>query len=87
MKDTPEASCVAHVLQKQSTLKYFEKYTYYFSPYFKNHINDESYLALYKKTKKALPQLRMIQPVENFEKDYNNGWNKIKLQIINDNNE
>ena len=87
MKDTPEASCVAHVLQNQSTLKYFEKDTYYFSPYFKNHINDESYVALYEKTKKTLSQLRMIQPVENFEKDYNDQWSKIKLKITNDNNQ
>ena len=87
MKDTPEASCVARVLQNQSTLEDFEKSTYYFSPYFKNHIDDKSYIALYEKTKKTLPQLRMIQPVENFERDYNNRWSKIKLQIINDNNE
>jgi len=90
MKDTPEASCVARVLQNQSTLKHFEKSTYYFSPYFKNHIDDKSYVALvalYEKTKKTLPQLRMIQPVENFEKEYNDSWNKIKLQICNDNNE
>lgn len=87
MKDTPEASCAARVLQNQSTLEYFEKNTYYFSPYFKNHIADESYIALYEKTKKTLPQLRMIQPVENFEKEYNDSWNKIKLRISNDNNE
>lgn len=87
MKDTTEARCVARVLQNQSTLKQFEKYTYYFSPYFKNHIDDKSYIALYEKTKKTLPQLRMIQPVDNFEKEYNNSWNKIKLRISNDNNE
>lgn len=87
MKDTPEASCVARVLQNQSTLEDFEKNTYYFSPYFKNHINDKSYMALYEKTKKTLAQLRMIQPVENFEKDYNDRWSKIKLQISHDNNE
>ncbi len=87
MKETPEASCVARVLQNQSTLEYFENYSYYFSPYFKNHIDDESYIALYEKTKKTLPQLRMIQPVENFEKEYNDSWNKIKLRISNDNNE
>ncbi|MBA2710144.1 MAG: hypothetical protein H0U57_06095 [Tatlockia sp.] len=84
MKDTAETSCVANVLQNQSTLKYFENNTYYFSPYFKNHINDKSYLELYETTKKTLPQLRMIQPVENFEKDYNDNWNKIKLQISKD---
>lgn len=87
MKETPEASCVARVLQNQSTLEYFEKSTYYFSPYFKNHIDDKSYISLYEKTKRTLPQLRMIQPVANFEKDYNNGWSKIKLKISNDNNE
>ena len=87
MKDSPEASCVARVLQNQSTLEYFENNSYYFSPYFKNHINDKSYMALYEKTKKTLPQLRMIQPVENFEKEYNDSWNKIKLRISNDNNE
>lgn len=87
MKDTPEASCVARVLQNQSTLEYFEKDSYYFSPYFKNHIDDASYISLYEKTKKTLPQLRMIQPVENFEREYNNQWNKIKLRISNDNNE
>ncbi|QBS12841.1 hypothetical protein [Legionella geestiana] len=87
MKNTPEASCVARVLQNQSTLEYFENYSYYFSPYFKNHIDDKSYIALYEKTKKTLPQLRMIQPVENFESEYNVSWNKIKLRISNDNNE
>lgn len=87
MKDTPEASCVARVLQNQSTLEYFENYSYYFSPYFKNHIDDALYIALYEKTKKTLPQLRMIQPVENFEREYNDNWNKIKLRISNDNNE
>ncbi|MFC3908397.1 hypothetical protein ACFORL_04820 [Legionella dresdenensis] len=85
MKDTSEASCVANVLQNQSTLKHFEKSTYYFSPYFKNHIDDKSYIKLYEKTKKTLSQLRMIQPVENFDKDYNDNWNKIKLQISKDN--
>lgn len=85
MKDTPEANCVARVLQNQSTLEYFENNTYYFSPYFKNHIHDESYIALYEQTKKTLTKLRMIQPVENFEKDYNDNWNKVKLQISREN--
>ena len=44
-------------------------------------------MLLYEKTKKTLQQLRMIQPVDNFEKEYNNSWNKIKLRISNDNNE
>ncbi|KTD32184.1 spermidine/putrescine-binding periplasmic protein precursor potD (SPBP) [Legionella nautarum] len=85
MKDTPEANCVANVLQNQSTLEYFENNTYFFSPYFKNHINDKSYRELYEKTKKTLPKLRMIQPVENFEKEYNDNWNKIKLNISKNN--
>lgn len=85
MKYTPEASCVAHVLQNQSTLQYFEKNTYYFSPYFKNHINDKSYIALYEKTKETLLKLRMIQPVENFERDYNDQWNKLKFKLSNNN--
>lgn len=87
MKNTPEANCVAKVLQNQSTLQYFEKSTYYFTPYFKNNINDKSYKELYDQTEKALPQLRMIQPVENFEQDYNSKWNMIKLQINKDNND
>ena len=83
MKNTPEASCVAQVLQDQSTLEYFEKNTYYFSPYFKNNIDDKSYMELYNKTKKNLHQLRMIEPVENFEREYNDQWNRIKLKIMN----
>jgi hypothetical protein len=84
MKNTQEANCVANVLQNQSTLEYFENNTYYFSPYFKNNINDDSYTELYEKTKQVLPQLSMIEPVENFERDYDNNWSKIKLEIEKD---
>ncbi len=86
MKDTPEASCVANVLQNQSTLQYFGEDTYYFSPYFTNSINEPSYNQLYENTKKILPMLKMIQPVENFEKEYNSQWNLIKLKVNQDNN-
>lgn len=84
MKDTPEASCAARVLQSQPTLKYFEEDTYYFSPYFQNNLDDPSYTALYNETKKILPQLQMIQPVSNFEEEYNNQWNLIKLKVNRD---
>lgn len=86
MKNTPEASCAAHVLQNQSTLQYFGEDTYYFSPYFTNSINDPSYENLYAATKKILPKLKMIQPVEDFEKDYNSQWSLIKLKVNQDNN-
>ena len=84
MKNTPEAMCTARVLQNQSTLKYFEEDTYYFSPYFKNNLNDPSYTQLYDETKKILPKLTMIQPVDHFEEEYNNQWNLIKLNVNND---
>ncbi len=86
MKDTPEAACAARVMQSQPTLKYFEEDTYYFSPYFKNNMNDPSYTSLYNQTGKILPKLQMIQPVSNFQKEYNNQWDLIKLKVDHDDN-
>lgn len=87
MKNTPAASCVAHELQKQSVLEYFENDTYYFTPYFKNNIRDKSYKELYTNIKEILPKLQMIEPVPNFFKYYDNQWDNIKLRFDEENNQ
>jgi hypothetical protein len=82
MKDTPQARCVANVLASPLLLKYFENDTYYFSPYFKNNIKDQSYATLYTQAKNSLPQYNMIPPAYNFEDYYNAQWESVKLKYL-----
>ena len=84
MKDTPQAKCVAQELASPKLLKYFENDSYYFSPYFKNEVNDKSYTEVYNQTMENLPHYNMIMPVHDFEEYYNNEWENVKLQYHND---
>lgn len=79
MKDTPQAKCVANALASPELLKYFENDSYYFSPYFKNNVNNMLYTDVYNQVKKNLNNYIMIEPVYDFEKYYNQRWEKIKL--------
>jgi hypothetical protein len=83
MKDTTQAKCVAKELASPKLLKYFENDSYYFSPYFKNEVNDKIYTAVYNQTKSYLPHYNMIMPVYDFEEYYNKEWDNIKLQYHN----
>lgn len=85
MKNTPQAKCVAQVLASPLLLKYFEEDTYYFSPYFKNDIKDNSYNTIYNQAKPNLNNYHMIQPAHNFEGYYNQEWEKIKLRLLDNN--
>lgn len=85
MKDTPEAKCVADVLASPLMSKYMEDDTYYFSPYFKNEINDNSYVTIYNQAKDNLQYYNMIPPAYDFQNYYNSDWDDIKLKFIDSN--
>ena len=85
MKDTPQAKCVAEALASPELLKYFEKDSYYFSPYFKNNIKDPIYTQVYNQAKANLANYTMIEPVYDFENYYNKNWENIKLKLYEEN--
>jgi hypothetical protein len=81
MKDTPEARCVAHALQDQEILKYLQADTFYFTPYFKNNMNDVLYQQLYHQVKSNLSYYKVIPSVKGFNEYYNDGWQGVKLKL------
>lgn len=80
IKFSPQANCVAKVLDSPTILSYVENSTYYFSPYFQDSVPDPSFHNLYEETKRLLPNLSWIEPVKNFAKD-NQEWEAIKLKL------
>ena len=84
IKETPAASCVAHVLAGQKVMGIVENSSYYFSPYFQNNVNTPDFNALYAETKAILPKLSWIQPmtIEQFN-DYDKEWEQVKLDLDN----
>lgn len=79
MKDTPQAKCVADALASPELLKYFENDSYYFSPYFKNNVKSKLYTDIYNDVKQNINKYIMIEPVYDFDKYYNQQWQKVKL--------
>lgn len=82
MKDNPYTQCVAQALTSQEFLKYFENDTYYFSPYFKNDVNDPLYNEVYQQAKSNLSKYKMIQPVHDFNDYYDSKWSEIKVKYM-----
>ena len=82
MKNTVHAKCVAKALTSSEFLNYFENDTYYFSPYFKNDVNDPLYNEVYQQTKINLSKYKMIQPVYDFDNYYDSQWNIIKVKYL-----
>lgn len=80
LKPSPQASCVAHVLESPKVMSIVENESYYFSPYFQDTVNDPNFHAIYQETKQMLPGLSWIQPVPNFKK-YDQQWEAVKLKI------
>ena len=81
MKDTPEARCVAHALQDQEILKYLQADTFYFTPFFKNNMDDALYQQLYHQVKSKLSYYKVIPSVKGFNEYYNEGWQGVKLRL------
>ncbi len=81
LKETPEAKCVAEMLETPEIMKYVQNSTYYFTPYFQDNMDDPRFSQLYTETKGMLPKLTWIQPLPNFLK-YINKWDSIKLQVL-----
>ena len=59
MKNNASTECVAKALTSSEFLKYFENDTYYFSPYFKNDVNDPLYDQIYQQAKDNLSKFNI----------------------------
>lgn len=85
LKETPQARCVARVLEQPNVMKYVQDSSYYFTPYFQNTTDSSLYHKLYRETKQLLPSLSWIQPAQNFD-SLADEWKRIKLQLNEQNN-
>ena len=82
MKNNASTECVAKALTSSEFLKYFENDTYYFSPYFKNDVNDPLYDQIYQQAKDNLSKFNMIQPVHDFNDYYDSQWSEVKVKYL-----
>lgn len=82
LNPTPSAKCVADTLGSSEIMKYIEKSTYYFTPYFTNDIHESGFDELYTQTKSLLPELPWVQPVPDFLQMME-PWNAVKIKVNN----